>query len=302
VLDDGQAEAGAPGGPGSRRVDPVEALEDPFQVPLGYPDALIRHADLGRVAADPPGGDVHPGLVRAVGDGVLQQVAQRGDQQVLVTKDGQAALTGGGELDAAGAGLHPAPVQGLGHHGIQLDRDRVGHRLGRLDPGQRDHVLDQVGQPGGLLPHPPGEAPHGVRVIGRVLDRLRQQRERADGGLELVAGVGHEVPPDLLHPAALGLVLNQQEHHPGVAGGGVQGGDPDRETGRPAVDAAGRDLHLAFPDLAVPADLARQGQQFLHHELVAGDQAEGPGGGAGLQHPVLAVEHHGRRGQDGEHG
>ena len=46
-------------------------------------------------------------------------------------------------------------------------------------------------------------------------------------------------------------------------------GDPDREARRPAVDAAGRDLHLALADLAVPADLASQREQFLHDQLVA---------------------------------
>src|SRR6202034_1892261 len=82
VLDDGQAEACAAGGTRPRGVNAVEPLEDPFQVPLGDPDPLVGHADLDRVIGGLPRRDVNPGLVRAVRDGVLQKIAQRGDQQV----------------------------------------------------------------------------------------------------------------------------------------------------------------------------------------------------------------------------
>ncbi len=111
--------------------------------------------------------------------------------------------TAGGELDAAGACLHPAPVQRLGHHDVEVDRDGVGDRLGGLNPGQRDQVLHQVGEPGCLLPHPAGEAADRFRVIGRILYGLGEQCECPHRGLELMAGVGHEVPADFLHPAAL---------------------------------------------------------------------------------------------------
>src|SRR5260370_41081756 len=46
VLDDGQPEPCASGRPRPRRVDPVEPLEEPLAVPLGYADALVSHADL----------------------------------------------------------------------------------------------------------------------------------------------------------------------------------------------------------------------------------------------------------------
>ncbi len=113
-----------------------------------------------------------------------------------------------------------------------------------------------------------------------------------------MARVRDEVPPDLFHPAALGLVLDQEQDQPAVADVRAQGGDSHREARRPPADAVGRHLHLTFPDLAVPADLTSQGQQFLHHELVAPDQPEGPRGDTGLQYPVLAVEDDGRGRQD----
>src|ERR1017187_6555546 len=51
VLDDGQPEPGPASRPRPGRVDPVEPLEDPLQIPLGYADALVRDADLDRIVA-----------------------------------------------------------------------------------------------------------------------------------------------------------------------------------------------------------------------------------------------------------
>src|SRR5215475_10949445 len=83
-------------------------------------------------------------------------------------------------------------------------------------------------------------------VVGGVLDRLGQQGQRADGRLELVAGVGDEVPLDLVHPAALGLVLGEHQHQAAAADGGPQGGHPDREARRPAAEPGHGDLELAL--------------------------------------------------------
>src|SRR5262245_39862863 len=75
VLDDGQPETGAAGGAGPRRVDPVEALEDPLQVALGDADALVGHAQLGVAVRGLLGADDYPGPLGAVRHRVLQQVA-----------------------------------------------------------------------------------------------------------------------------------------------------------------------------------------------------------------------------------
>src|SRR5580693_1323486 len=118
VLDDGQPEAGAAGRARARRIDPVEAFEDPLQVPLGDADALVGHAQLGVAFAGLLGADDHAGSFWAVGDGVLQQVAQRGDQQVLIAQDGQVAAADRRERDTARVRLHPAAVHGLGDHRV----------------------------------------------------------------------------------------------------------------------------------------------------------------------------------------
>ena len=198
--------------------------------------------------------------------------------------------------------LHPAAVQGLGDHRVEVDRARVGHGLDRLDPGQRDEVLDQVGQPLRLLPHLAREPAHRLGVVGGVLDRLGQQRQRAHRRLELVAGVGDEVPLDLVHPAAFRLVLGQHQDEPAAADGTAERRHPDREARRPAAEPGHRDLELAFPDLAVPAHLAGQRGELADHQAIALDQPERAGRGARPQHPVVAVDDHGRGGEYGKDG
>ncbi len=182
----------------------------------------------------------------------------------------------------------------------------IGHRLGRLDPGQRDQVLHQAGEPGRLVAHPAGETADRLRVVRGVLDRLGQQGQRADRGLELVADVGHEVAPDLLHPPALGLVLGQHQHQAAGAVGRAQRrterGDANREAGRPVTVLVAGDLDLALADLAVPADLPGQREQLADQQPVALDQPERARGRAGAQHPVLAVEDHRGRGKNREDG
>src|SRR5207247_1279618 len=144
----------------------------------------------------------------------------------------------------------------------------TGRGSGRLDPGQRDQVLDQVGQPLRLLAHLAREPANSLGVVGGVLDRLGQQGQRSDRSLELVAGVGDEVPPDLLHPPALGLVLGEHEHQAAAADGGAERRHPDREARRPAAEPGHRDLDLALPDLAVPAYLAGQRGQLGDHQAI----------------------------------
>ena len=45
----------------------------------------------------------------------------------------------------------------------------------------------------------------------RIQDRLRQQRQTSDRGLQLVGDVRHEVAPDLLQPAGLAAVLDEEQ-------------------------------------------------------------------------------------------
>ena len=196
--------------------------------------------------------------------------------------------------------LLAAAVDGFGDQFVHADRLRVLQRVVVLHPGQVDELLDQAGQPGRLVLHPAGEALHRLGVVGRVHHRLRQQGERADRGLQLVADVRHEVAAHRLDPAGLRQVLDQQEHQPGA-----QRGDPcgDREGLTPA-GAAARQIQLDLAYLAVPAGVPGHLEHRVDGQLAAAHQPEGVRRGAGLDHRVALVQHDGggaQHGQDGVH-
>src|SRR4029077_12378255 len=79
VLDDREAEPGATGRARPRGVGAIEALEDPCLVTAVYADAFICDSDLDRVGTTVYA-DRHARAGRAVGNGVLEQVAESGDE------------------------------------------------------------------------------------------------------------------------------------------------------------------------------------------------------------------------------
>ena len=90
----------------------------------------------------------------------------------------------------------------------------AGRRLLGLDPAQVEQVVDDPADPEGLGVDAAGQ-PLGHLDVGLGDEGLGQQAERAHGGLQLVAHVGHEVAADLLEPAALGDVLDHGDHPEG---------------------------------------------------------------------------------------
>ncbi len=80
-----------------------------------------------------------------------------------------------------------------------------------LDLGEREEVIDRSSHPKRLGEHPLGEALGHARIVLRQ-ERLRQQPERTDRRLELVADVGHEVAPHRLEPAPVRDVVDRDEH------------------------------------------------------------------------------------------
>ncbi len=108
-----------------------------------------------------------------------------------------------------------------------------------------------------------------------------------------MAGVGHEVPADLLDAPPLGLVLDQQQDQPADADAGPEWSDADGEGRRAGLQRPGRDVYLTLADLTVPAHLTGQCEQFSDYELVAIDQPERACGLARLEHLVVAVDDHG---------
>src|SRR5699024_3658828 len=141
VFDDGQAQAGTPGGPAPSGVHTVEPLENSFQVLLWDTDALVGDTDVG-AGTGYPHGDGDPGVLGAVGDGVGPQVTQCGAEQALVPQDGDALGAAADQLDPLGVGLHAHCVEGIVHHRAQVHPRGLGHGFGPLDTGERDEVLD----------------------------------------------------------------------------------------------------------------------------------------------------------------
>src|SRR5690606_3876173 len=163
MLDDGQAQAGAAGRARTGRVDPEETLEDPLQRLLRYADALIADADLDALPRG-AGADHHAGVLRAVDDRVVDEVAQRGHQQLLVTPDAQPLRAPGDERDVLGVGAGVAVVDGDADGLVDGDLLGGGNRLRPLYTAQRDDVLDQVVEPGRLVLHAGREPGDGLRV------------------------------------------------------------------------------------------------------------------------------------------
>ena len=213
VLDDREAEAGATGGAVPGRVDPVEPLEDPVDLvgsgcrcpgrrPRSRPSSVglaRRPAPWSRRRSRRP--RWRPGW-RPRRRPARRCRRPRGPASPPVT------------TMIRGRRRRSALVSTARDHVVDRHRDRRLERVVALQPGQLDDLLHQPGEPVALGQHPAGEPLDRLRVVGGVVDRLGQQPDRADRGLELVADVGDEVAADRLDPALAGAVLDQRQHQP----------------------------------------------------------------------------------------
>ena len=301
MLDDREPEAGATGGPVPRRVDAVEALEDPVELSCRDADAAVGDAevDRGLVAGR---GDHHGGALRRVGDGVGDQVAHRYGDLLAVAEEHEAVGAVLDELDVARLRVGDVLVDRSGDDPVDRDIDRLVERVVALQARELDDLLHQPGQPLALGVHPAGEALHRLGVVGGVDDGVGEQLDRTDRRLQLVAHVGHEVAPDRLDPAFAGPVLDQCEHQLG-AQRCHPGGDVPRGQSLATHD------QLGLADLAVPAYLPDELVQLVLGDVVPTDEAHRDGRCRCLQHVVLGIhdqcaaledrEHRGNSGREG---
>jgi hypothetical protein len=125
-------------------------------------------------------GDGDPGALRAVADGVADEVADRGHQLRLAAAHGEPALAAAHDADALGGGDGAGAVDGLGDDLVDRDQVLLGQRVAALQARQVDELLHQPAQPPGLVLHPAGEAAHGLGVVAGVEQRLGEQAHRAD--------------------------------------------------------------------------------------------------------------------------
>ncbi len=294
MLDHGESEPGAARGPVPGGIDPVEPLEDPVQLVGRDADATVGHAD------------VHGGLVRArrdhdrgslggVGDRVGHEVAHRDGDLLAVAEDDESVGAGLDELDVPRGGVGDALVDGPRDDLVGVDRPGLVERVVALEAGELDDLLHQPGQPVALGLHPSREPLHRLRVLGGVDHGVGEQLDRPDGGLELVAHVGHEVAPDRLHAALPGAVLDQGQHELGAQRGHPGGHVTWRHP---------RALHqqLGLADLPVPAYLPDQVGQLSLHDLLPAHDAHRDRRSGGLQHGVAGVDDERAAAEHGEHG
>ena len=170
-------------------------------------------------------------------------------------------------------GDEPAAVGRVTGARPDVDEGGVLDDVGPLEARQLDDLLDEPGQAVGLDADPPGEAGDRLGVVVRVEHGLGEQRDAADRGLELVADVGEEVPPDLLDACRLGPVLDEEEHVVGAEGGDAGGDD---EAPVPEALLQGQ---LGLADDPVATHGAGQVEQLRVHELLATHEPLRDGGG-----------------------
>ena len=213
VADDGQAEPGAAGVAAAGAVDPVEALEDALEVAAGDADAVVAHGDV-----DPARRRCGPVTSHRADPGSLYFTALSSRLVTAETSWRRSPTTvsraGGGSTSismprcsAAGrtrsaASLHevaPPPTSSAARP-VATSRRDSSSRSSMVLPTRNASAGQALGQ-----------APGDVGVV-LVEQRLGQQGEGPDRGLQLVADVGDEVAAHVLEPAALGGVLDDDEH------------------------------------------------------------------------------------------
>ena len=201
-------------------VDPVEALEDPLEVAARDADPVRRAPSISTVAVRASAVltvDRAPRL--RVLHRVVEQVRDRAHHLAPVARDertGDARVAPARSMPAAAAA---GRTRSTASSTSTLERHRLAaRRLLRLDEAEVEQVVDDAGQPLGLLHDPLGERPGDRGVVFRG-ERLRQHLERADRRLELVADVGDEVAAHALDAVHLRHVVRRTP--PRRAGGRV---------------------------------------------------------------------------------
>ena len=141
------------------------------------------------------------------------------------------------------------------------------------------------------------EAPHLVRVVGGVVERLGEQADRADRRLQLVADVGDEVAAHRVEPERLGAVLGEQQD---VAR--AEPRDPHAQVdARVAERPARRARDSSVIGLAGPAHAVDELDEVRMHERPFHTRPSAVRAGRRLDHVVRRVEHDARRLQRVEH-
>ena len=212
MLDDGEPEPGAAGVAGPRDVHPIEPLEDPGQVRIRDARAAVADGDADdAVLAN--GAELDGAVGGGVVDGVLDEVADGVVELERVRQD-RARFRGDGGPDDQALALGQRR-QLAGHRGEgRLQRAGGRHQplLPRVETGQPQQVAHQALHPRAV----PGDDGDEAALLGAVFvdEGLDPAPDRGERRPQLVRDVGDEVLPDLVGPAVLGDVVEDQGHAP----------------------------------------------------------------------------------------
>ena len=193
LLDDGQAQSRAAGGPGPGLVHPVEPVEYVDQIRLGNADARIGHRHPGHsaVAADLR---LHKAPLRGILDGVVHQVIEHLAQLLGVPGSLDLVLYRHFQANIPLLRQGPQPPGGIVHQLVQLQQLGLELHAPAIDMHQGEQIAHDGVEPVDLPVDVAQEFPGHIRVVGLLVQqRLQQDLHGRQGRLQFVGGVGHEL-------------------------------------------------------------------------------------------------------------
>ncbi len=237
VPGDGQAEARA-AATHAGAVGLVEPLEDAGPVGLRDPDPVVAHGD-GDDVALLPDADHDLAALGAELHGVVDEVDEHLAEAVLVAADERDARRDlDGDRDALALREQPQPLRRGLRETAEVDVLVHAQLRAALDPGEVEQLVDHLDEMARLHLHLRDPLLHPLRDVGALgvaCEGLGEQAHRRERRPQLVAQVVDELRPDLLQPAELGDVLEDDvDRAAGVA--------PRPHEDRPRLAVAGADL------------------------------------------------------------
>ena len=257
VLDDGEPEPGAALVARAGFVDAIEAFEHARQVFGRNARARVAHLT-PRAAIGFAHGHDDPAALSVL-DRVVDEVGKHLGQPHPVGKHPH-------RRHALEHQLEPRVRCGLAHlrqlfggERMQIQRFAPQRRIGPLELGQRQQILDQGLQAHRLVPHHAHERLAVLGVIEPALEqRLGIAAQRGERRAQLVRHIGDEVLPQALQRFAFRQIVQHQQHRARPAAAERRGGGVRR------VGARGPGLELALHRATAGASRRRQLGEFRH--------------------------------------
>ncbi|CAB4936640.1 unannotated protein [freshwater metagenome] len=139
-------------------------------------------------------------------------------------------------------------------------------------------------EPGCLELHALGEVAHLIGIIARGKHRLGEERQRPDGGLELMADVRNEVAPDRIDSALLGKIVDEHEDRTRS-----EGRDAHPELEQFASERWPSNAHLLLARLSVTRDLFDEAGDLRHRDEAPVDQTKRLAPGTSPKHQAIGT-------------